>query len=355
MSKTTAKIIQISDLIQWAEKGELSLSPKYQRNSVWNDTAKSYLMDTIIREMPIPPIFIRQSVDVTTRKTYREIIDGQQRTRAILDYIVNEDFSIKRSHNKEYGGRKYSDLDDDTKEKILQYEIIADVVTEKDDTVIYDMFSRLNSNNIVLNRQEIRNSKFWGEFKVLVYRLSKKFRNFFSNYRIFNDTDFSRMKEAEFISSLVTVMTEGIKADETPKYMDEIYAKYDANFPNADEIETKIDSIFEYIDSVFTYMNGNIGCFSNKNYFFTLFVAIANIQYCVSGLSTITSELSDGKLQDNIAQFIIEYNRVTNDKEDVYGLKSEFDLFIKYHKSHTTSKKERIDRIEFLTKRLVQL
>lgn len=47
MKKTTAKIIQISDIIQWNEKNEIELSPKYQRNSVWNEKAKAYLIDTI--------------------------------------------------------------------------------------------------------------------------------------------------------------------------------------------------------------------------------------------------------------------------------------------------------------------
>lgn len=56
MNKTTSKIVQISDIVQWSEKGELELSPKYQRNNVWNDKAKAYLIDTIIRGLPIPPI-----------------------------------------------------------------------------------------------------------------------------------------------------------------------------------------------------------------------------------------------------------------------------------------------------------
>ena len=105
MKKTTAKIITISDLVQWHEKGELELSPKYQRNNVWNEKAKAYLIDTIVRGLPIPPIFMRQTVDVNTKTTNREIIDGQQRVRAILDFVVAEDFAIKKSHNKELGGK----------------------------------------------------------------------------------------------------------------------------------------------------------------------------------------------------------------------------------------------------------
>ena len=81
MKKATSKIVQISDIVQWSSKGELDLSPKYQRNSVWNEKAKAYLMDTIIRGLPIPPIFLRQKVDINTKTTSREIIDGQQRKR----------------------------------------------------------------------------------------------------------------------------------------------------------------------------------------------------------------------------------------------------------------------------------
>ena len=126
MNKATSKIIQISDIVQWNEKGELELSPKYQRNNVWNEKAKTYLIDTIIRGLPIPPIFLRQRIDITTKSVSREIIDGQQRIRAILEYVVDEKYAIKKSYNKEYGGKKYSDLDEDAQEAILEYEIVAD-------------------------------------------------------------------------------------------------------------------------------------------------------------------------------------------------------------------------------------
>ena len=202
MKKTTAKIVTISDLIQWHSKGELQLSPKYQRNSVWNETAKAYLIDTIVRGLPIPPIFLRQTVDVSTKTTYREIVDGQQRVRAIIDYIISESFAIKKSHNKGLGGKKYSDLDHDVQEQILEYEVLAEVVTEKDESIVYDMFARLNSNNIVLHKQEVRNSKYWGEFKVLVYRLSSKYREFFLDYSILSDNDCARMRDAELINSM---------------------------------------------------------------------------------------------------------------------------------------------------------
>lgn len=355
MKKTTAKIVTISDLVQWNEKGELELSPKYQRNNVWNEKAKSYLIDTIVRGLPIPPIFMRQLVDVNTKTTNREVIDGQQRVRAILEYVVNEGFSIKKSHNRSLGGKKYSDLDSDTQEAILEYEILAEVVTEKDDSIIYDMFARLNSNNIVLNKQEIRNSKYWGEFKVLVYRLSSKYRDFFLSSRLLTDNDCSRMQDSELINSLLVLLIEGI-VKETPTSIENIYKKYDKDFPDSELIETQFTSIMSVIEYVYNYFNGASGCFGNKNYFFTLYSAIANQMYGIKNVELPRNTLFSAEtIQNNLSilcrclvQFINDYNTNIDDKENAYGLYGEYSEFAKNHKIRTTGKNERLQRITFL-------
>lgn len=355
MKKTTAKIVTVSDLIQWNEKQELELSPKYQRNNVWNEKAKAYLIDTIVRGLPIPPIFMRQQVDVNTKTTHREIIDGQQRVRAILDYIVAESFAIRKAHNKSLGGKHYSELDAEDQEAILEYEILAEVVTEKDDSVVYDMFARLNSNNIVLNKQEVRNSRFWGDFKVLVYRMSAGYRDFFIEHKLFYDKDIARMKDSEMINSMIILIEEGIVA-ETPAYIDSVYKKYDQCFPNADDVEHKLVEIMRIMDDIYSYFRGNIGCFSNKNYFFTLFAVLLNQMYGIKNVEltridsfdSSTIELNINRLISAIAQFISDYNNNTEDKENLFGNYVEYTTFANYHKSRTTGKAERMHRISFL-------
>lgn len=357
MKKTTAKIITISDLVQWHAKGEMELSPKYQRNSVWNEKAKAYLIDTIIRGLPIPPIFMRQVIDVNTKKTYREIIDGQQRVRAILEYVVTEGFAIKKSHNKELGGRRYSDLDPEMQESILEYEILAEVVTEKDESIIYDMFARLNSNNIVLNKQEIRNSKYWGEFKVLVYRLSTRYRNFFLSNHLLTDKDCARMHDSELVNSLLILLVEGI-VEETPTFLENTYKKYDKTFPDSDRIEAKLSKIMEILEKVYDYFNGAYGCFGNKNYFFTLYCSLTNQMYGIPNIDLPRNTLfSSENINNNLpllynvlVQFIYDYDSNIADKENELGLYAEFSEFEKYHKSRTTNKIERTKRVTFLNK-----
>lgn len=355
MNKTRSKVIQISDIVQWSEKGELELSPKYQRNNVWNEKAKAYLIDTIIRGLPIPPIFLRQQVDINTKSTRREIIDGQQRIRAILEYVVDEKFAIKKSHNKAYGGKKYSDLDEEAKEAILDFDILAEVVTEKDEGLIYDMFARLNSNNYVLNKQEIRNSKYWGDFKVLVYNLASQYRDFFLLYHLLSDNDCTRMRDAELITSMIIVLQEGI-VSETPTSVDKIYEKYDSSFDEDGKLEDIFVSVMDVIEKVYSYFNGNLGCLSNKNYFFTFFCVITNQLYGIreAGLKRNTLFSIDA-IDNNIdslysicADFLNEYTiKVTNVASN-QSMDAEWAAFKRNHSSRTTSKNERTKRISFL-------
>lgn len=55
-------------------------------------------------------------------------------------------------------------------------------------------------------------------------------------------------------------------------------------------------------------------------------------------------------LNQSVAQFILDYDRYTEDRDNAFGLYSEFSDFEKNHKSRTTNKIERNQRISFLNK-----
>lgn len=103
MKNFDSRTYSISDFLEWYSNGQLELNPKFQRRSVWDDNARSYLMDTIIRGFPIPKVFIRQKLNVTTRNNIREVVDGQQRLRTILSFL-QDGFMLSPKHNSKYGG-----------------------------------------------------------------------------------------------------------------------------------------------------------------------------------------------------------------------------------------------------------
>ena len=87
-------------------------------------------MDTIIRGKPIPKLFIRQTLNVENRQSIREVVDGQQRLRAILSYI-NDGFVINKKHNEKFGGYFFSQLsnvDQDIQSALLNYELSVDLL-----------------------------------------------------------------------------------------------------------------------------------------------------------------------------------------------------------------------------------
>ena len=350
MKITTVKTITISDLVQWQKKGELSLSPKYQRNSVWNENAKSYLIDTIVRGLPIPPIFLRQSIDVPTMSTFREIIDGQQRVRTIISFVVEQSFVIKKSHNVELGGLLFSELDDEQQRDILSYEISAEVVSEKDDSLIYDMFARLNSNNIVLNKQEIRNAMYWGDFKVLVYRISKKSRDFFYNERIFADKDFSRMKDSELINSIIIMMIDGI-VGETPTIIDNYYKQYDKDNLDVERIESQFDDTFKVVNDLYNNFYHEMIVFHNKNYFFTLFCVLYHQLFGIKDFDGQRLAIfSNANINNEFKVLVKAVSSFLSDLSYITSLPEGLETFLLNHRSRTTNKQERYERIYYFNR-----
>lgn len=347
MDTKKSKTYEINDLISWYECGELNISPKYQRNPVWDEIAKSFLIDTIMRNYPMPPLFFRQTFNLSERKTKREVIDGQQRSRAIIGFYNNE-FPILKRHNEVYGGCYFKDLDPTAQEEFLRYNIFVDTITETDDSIIFDIFARMNSNAANVNKQEVRNAKYWGDFKTSVYTVASKVRDFFIDYNIFTSKLLSRMKDMEYISSLFILAMEGC-SNETPSKIDKYYKDYDKGFINSQDIETLIYETFVIIRNIFELVDENI-IYRNPTYLYDLFGVVflsKNIftiesvdvnNLCLAPLSDIATILS------NIHYEIIDL-KINND------VSPELIAYERMHRVHSTAKVERENRIIYLINR----
>ena len=132
-SQTLRTQYRVGDFVAWQREGALQLNPNFQRRSVWKKGAKSYLIDTILRGLPIPIIFLRDlRADLKTYEVKRDVVDGQQRIRTILSFIDpallpdfdpnRDDFAISPTHNKELGDQRYAELGPQNKQRILDYQ-----------------------------------------------------------------------------------------------------------------------------------------------------------------------------------------------------------------------------------------
>lgn len=94
----------ISDIRYWNSNSRLELCPDFQRNEVWSKAAQITLIDTILKGIPIPQIYIKSIMN--EGKTYRVVIDGQQRLTAILKFVENE-LPLEKPYSGVYSGKVF--------------------------------------------------------------------------------------------------------------------------------------------------------------------------------------------------------------------------------------------------------
>lgn len=271
----------VRDFEEWHERNELKLAPKFQRREVWSDKARSFLMDTILRGKPIPKIYMRQDTNPATRRTIREIVDGQQRLHTVLSFL-KDGFRISKVHNEDFGGKYFSGLDKDTQKDILKYEFVVDLLQDMPDNEVYDVFARINTYAVTLKPQELRNAKFFGEFKTCVYGLAKEFVTFFEGNLIFSSKQILRMAEAEFISELLIAISEGIHAGEK-RVIDVFYEEHDDKFAERKTHEKRFRETIDTISGIFENQLSELQ-FRASRLFYPLFCAVYHLKFKLPGL-----------------------------------------------------------------------
>ena len=209
----------VSDFLEWSKLGRLELQPDFQRKEVWSKSAKIMLIDTILRNIPMPKIFLQAII--RGEITYRIVIDGQQRLTAILGFLRGE-YGLESPYEGEFSGLKYQDLPEEVKKQILRYRIDVNEIHDVTPEMIRDIYSRVNKYTVQLNKQELRRADYPGDFLNLSEQLASD--KFFEENRIFTYANSKRMGDVEFVSELLMLLLDG--AQDKKEKMDSYYEKY---------------------------------------------------------------------------------------------------------------------------------
>lgn len=82
INKPLPETLTIEDIISDMKKSRFLIRPDYQRSEVKNLQKASYLMESILLGINIPPLFIYKKKD-----RIKEVVDGQQRLLTILGFL----------------------------------------------------------------------------------------------------------------------------------------------------------------------------------------------------------------------------------------------------------------------------
>lgn len=160
-------------VFEWVRKLDRSLivtDPDFQRNLVWKGNQQSQFIESILLNIPIPPIYVNQALTGEY-----VLVDGLQRTTTLRGFLKNE-FSLNGLRIlSDLNGKFFSELDAGRRTKIEDRKLFVFVIKPSAPlSAVYDIFFRINTGGTQLNRQEIRNCLFAGFSTRLTKRLAEK-------------------------------------------------------------------------------------------------------------------------------------------------------------------------------------
>lgn len=240
----------------------LEISPDFQRRAVWMERERSELMATVIQGLPFPEIYIHVVTDPDSGSQKHVVVDGQQRITSILMFIDNE---ICLPEGRPLNGKYFRELETEEKTSFWDYKIVVRSLRKTNTAEIRDLFTRLNTNNMVLNDQELRNARYVGKFKQFAERMADN--PLFEDMRLFTARDMRRMVDIEFVSELLVRQVTGITNKKD--LLEDHYSKYEEEFPAESEYETEFTTVVSLIWSAFD--DSNKAAYKTRGNFFSLF------------------------------------------------------------------------------------
>ena len=298
----------ISDIRDWNNNQRLELQPDFQRNEVWTKAAQIMLIDTIIRGIPIPKVYIKSIM--INGNTYRVVIDGQQRLTAILKFVQDK-LPLKHPYIGEYQDLLFSQLPPEVQNQILRYKIDINEIFNPTDREIRDLYSRVNKYTVQLNKQELRRADFPGDFIALAEELAE--HKLFEQAKIFSVKQRRRMLDVEYIEELLTILLEGIQ--DKKDYLDTVCEKY-MEMDNKADIISDFSGVVDDISLIFDPKELALAGtrFKQKSDFYSLFACVYELRK--------TSNIDSSKL----TQVRISLKETS----DNVGPQSENDLYREY-------------------------
>ena len=255
VARTHTKQLDISfnELADMHQNGELNISPDFQRLFRWSEEQQSRFIESLLLEMPVPPIFV-----IEKEEGQYELIDGLQRISSYLNFrgllrndiesddedededkVIDEDINVNKFKEPlkligcdiapSLNGITFDELPSAFQIRLKRNFIRMQVIRKESDAMLrYYMFKRLNTGGEKLEAQEIRNCN--------IRLLSDDFADFLKNIA----------KNADFKA---TINTSEVKIKSA--YLEELALRYFAYKNNREKYRKDIEPFLdEYMEAV---------------------------------------------------------------------------------------------------------
>lgn len=203
----------VHEIVHLYKSGQLNLSPGFQRDSVWSERDRSKLIDSIIRNYPLPAIFL-YCREHNGQIVY-DVIDGKQRIETILMFmglLRGKKFraKVQMPDAEELIWITWDSLRRHQQQPMITGYKLLTIEVDGDLHDIIDVFVRINSTGKALTRAEKDHAKYYSsEFLKTAARVASKYEDYFMKSHIISPGQVSRMKHIELICELMISIDKG--------------------------------------------------------------------------------------------------------------------------------------------------
>ncbi|URJ61112.3 DUF262 domain-containing protein [Paenibacillus polymyxa] len=355
--KFTENTKSVREIHAMFKKEELIVDDSYQRRSVWIEKDQIRLVETMLLNFVIPSIYFWQSeTDPDTGDAITHIVDGQQRIKAIINFIDNkfclkENSLLEESMKKSFSDKYFRDLNNEEKKNIWNYRLsVIEIDLEAKKGDIIKMFDRLNLTEYTLNDQEKRNA-----IKGLFHELAEEIasNNFWNDINFFTGQDVRRMNDVQFSATIILLWRNGIiEQSNASLAINKSYEEFKTKYPDKESDHKNIVKAMEMIwelydeDTTKTFIK-------RKTQIYTIFSLCF---YMIRKDIHINNEIIN-----KFKNFVKIYNKYKNEEIATLFLNSEenkiYDLFKKYKQASSEGINKfsnRVARFDVLKKFLLE-
>lgn len=235
----------IFEMVRRVEKGDIILETEFLRNSKWTNKKKSRLIESIVLNIPIQPIYLCEEVDFKY-----EVMDGQHRIKTIYEFINNK-FPLKDSilfDSETY----FWQMESSIKRKIEDYSLMMFILKYSSNPEVKgEVFERINTGARKVTDQEIRNYKYRNEgIQFIKYIVRDKcFQQMFRDVNI----NIREMQGQELALRFMSFYFKGIELynGDLKKFLDNTLDEYYKYKYREDEVRYALKKALENVYSVF--------------------------------------------------------------------------------------------------------
>lgn len=307
----------IADIYEKIDTNRLILAPDFQRKFVWTQDHQEQFLDTILNGYPFPELYVCQGeTDVRKLRTTQKVIDGQQRLTTIKNYIENN-FSkdLKLVKN-------FDSLNEEERENFLSYQIVLRDIGKVEESLVKEIFRRINLTKFKLEDIEIHNAIYDGHFIRTAKELAEQID--LTQFGVYYESEMSRMADVNLFLLVMSTIERGGYFPRDNE-LEKCVAEFNEEYPNAYKMKSLILKVMSEIKG-FNLEADSI--WFRKSCFFTMIVELCWAK----------------QLPDNIVQRLNKLDAlILGSKQD---LNSDTGKFYRAMYSGTNDRKSRIIRSE---------